>query len=664
MKKHLSAVRTPLGALIVGVAGLVLLLFAAYGLTRFASRGEVMGRVEVSGTQIGGLDEAQALSALVAVEEEYLGRPAVFNIEGKFVSMQPPEAGLDINEQAIADEALLVGRNGNVISEFAWWISHIFDTVHVPIRGSIDDVAIGEVFDTWDTEVIALPPSPGGVILTDGRPTPVYPEVGTGVDRPAARAIVEASLLARQPDQTSIPTTTIVPVLTDEDVDRAVDQAEAMLVEPIQLDHEDVDVVFTVDQLIEAFQSETISESEPRIVNSFDPELIDSYLNSIRDEVEAEPVNATFEISGDSISIVPGSSGTQIDAEETAVRLADAAMTAGRSGELPLVEAAEPEVTTEELESLNINHLVAQFTTYYDCCQDRVVNIHRIADEVDGAIVGSGQTFSLNDHVGQRTLEDGYLPAGTIIAGEVEDTVGGGVSQFTTTMYNAVFWGGYEDVEHKPHSYYFPRYPEGVEATLNWRSPDLRFRNNTDYGILIDTTYTDTSITVRIFGENDGRTLKGEQSDGQSRAWVDTEGGPNALHVKGSVSDRFAETDPPEPRYEPNPDFGVNQEDQTQTELGGWSVTVTRRILLGGDETEVVSEQEWTVRYAPRFAVFEVHPCMVPGTSTACPTTTTVPPTTVPPTTVPPATTVPPPPPTTTTPPPTTTAPDQGQDSS
>ena len=162
------------------------------------------------------------------------------------------------------------------------------------------------------------------------------------------------------------------------------------------------------------------------------------------------------------------------------MRLADAAMTAERTGELPLVEAAEPEVTTEDLESLNINHLVAQFTTYYDCCQDRVVNIHTIADEVDGAIVGSGQTFSLNDHVGQRTLEDGYLPAGTIIAGEVEDTVGGGVSQFTTTMYNAVFWGGYEDVEHKPHSYYFSRYPEGVEATLNWRTPDLKFRNNTD----------------------------------------------------------------------------------------------------------------------------------------------------------------------------------------
>ena len=114
---------------------------------------------------------------------------------------------------------------------------------------------------------------------------------------------------------------------------------------------------------------------------------------------------------------------------------------------------------------------------------------------------------------------------------ELEDTVGGGVSQFTTTLYNAVFWGGYEDVEHKPHSYYFSRYPEGVEATLNWRSPDLKFRNNTDRAILIDTRYTDTSITVRMFGENDGRTLKGEQSEGRSRAWADPEGGPNAIEL-------------------------------------------------------------------------------------------------------------------------------------
>ena len=309
------------------------------------------------------------------------------------------------------------------------------------------------------------------------------------------------------------------------------------------------------------------------------------------------------------------------------------------SGDLPC-RGRRPEVTTEYLEGLDINHLVAQFTTYHDCCEDRVVNIHRIADEVDGAIVLSGQTFSLNDHVGQRTLEDGYLPAGTIIAGEVEDTVGGGVSQFTTTLYSAVFWGGYEDVEHKPHSYYC--YPEGggnaqlakprpqVPQQHRQRDPDRH----------------------HLHGHLDHRPdIRGERRSDPERGavgWPEPGLGghrrrPQRLACQGLVSDRFALTDPPEPRYEPNPDFGVNQQDQTQTELGGWSVTVTRRICSVATRT-VVEEQEWTVRYAPRFAVYEVHPCMVPGTSAlphhdnrptdhrcpdhAAPTTTAPPPTT------------------------------------
>ncbi len=636
--------RFSLSALGVAIGLVVVFMLACYGLTRFASRGEVMGRVEVAGTALGGLDTEQALTALVAVEDAFVSRPAVFSIEGKFASIQPAEAGLDIDEEAIADEAMMVGRGGNPISEFAWWLTHIFSTVEIPIRGSIDATHVEAVFDTWDAEVIALPANQGGVTLVDGQPTAVYPQVGTGVDRPAAAAVVEATMLAIESEQATIPTTTIVPQLTDADVDQAVVEAQRMLDGPIRLVAEDNDVDFTIDQLTEAFRSETVTETDTRIVSYFDVETVDALLDPVRGEVEAEPVNARFDISGDSISIVPGSNGTVIDAGEAAVRLADAGRTIERVGALPLVEGAEPDRTTEYLEGLGIEHLVSQFTTYYDCCQDRVVNIHTIADAVDGAIVGSGKTFSLNDHVGERTLEKGYLPAGTIVAGELEDTVGGGVSQFTTTLYNAVFWGGYEDVEHKPHSYYFSRYPEGVEATLSWRTPDLKFRNNTDNAILIDTRYTDTSITVRIFGANDGRTLKGEQSGGKSRVWADKEGGPDALHVKNEVSDRFALTEPGDIRYVANPDLGVDAQVQTQSASGGWSVTVRRWILRDGDPDRMVDEEEWTVRYAPKFAVIEVHPCRVPGTSAACPTTTTS-------TTAPPSTT-------TTTPEPTTTAPE------
>jgi hypothetical protein len=184
-----------------------------------------------------------------------------------------------------------------------------------------------------------------------------------------------------------------------------------------------------------------------------------------------------------------------------------------------------------------------------------------------------------------------------------------------------VFWGGYEDVEHRPHTLYFSRYPEGIEATLAWRSIDVKFRNNREHAILIDTRYTDTSITVRFFGFNHGRTLVGEQSGGQLHMRVASEGGSEALHVKGHRSERYNLVDPPAPEYRPDPDLPVEAERRVQGEAQGWMINVTRTILKGG--TDLIEEREWVVRYLPQRAIFEVHPCMVPGTSTPCPTTTT-----------------------------------------
>jgi hypothetical protein len=361
-------------------------------------------------------------------------------------------------------------------------------------------------------------------------------------------------------------------------------------------------------------------------VHSFDPAVIDTYLDPIRAEYEAAPVDARFAINGDNISIVPGSNGTRIDETEAALKLLQAGFTTGRVGALPLVEDADPDVTTEELEALGIVHLVSQFTTYHACCEPRTANIQLMADAVDMAIIPAGNPFSLNGYVGQRTTEKGYLPAPTIIAGELEDTIGGGVSQFATTTYNAVYWGGYEDIEHKPHSYSFRRYPEGIEATINWRIPDLVFRNDTDQAILIDTQYTDDSITVRIFGDNDGRTVKGDHRAGQTNITVVYRGGEDAIHVDSSVSERFAVTSPPADRYEGVPGFGLNQVDQVQEAAEGWTVTVTRRLLRGG--AELISERTWTVVYLPQRNIFQVHPCKVPGRESTCPTTTTLPPST------------------------------------
>jgi vancomycin resistance protein YoaR len=110
-----------------------------------------------------------------------------------------------------------------------------------------------------------------------------------------------------------------------------------------------------------------------------------------------------------------------------------------------------------------------------------------------------GETFSVNGTVGQRTTQKGFVEAGAIREGEHVNEVGGGVSQFATTTFNAAYFAGLDITTYQAHSEYFTRYPRGREATMGYPAPDLKFKNNTPYGILVWTSYTDSSVTVTLY---------------------------------------------------------------------------------------------------------------------------------------------------------------------
>lgn len=620
-------------------------MLGIYGVARWASAGEVMGSVTVLDVELGGTTPNVASQALADLEARLADMPATIAIEDTQVTVLPTQAGFDLDEDALVKEAMAVGRTGNPVSDFLWWLTHLVGSTEIEPQGSLDPDALETMLDEYDTAIIGDPPFEGSIELEDGAIVARYPRPGRRVARELAAELLLTNFLDPLRPPVELPVREEAPVLTPADVDAARAEAELMLSGPIVLTAEDeTSLTFSVDDLKRAFVAET-RQDPPGIELGFAPDAIETRLAEVRQEFESAPVNARFEISGYEVGIIPGRNGTLLEADDTVEVLVAAARTSLRRAELPLVEGAEPEVTTADLEALDIRHLVSQFTTYHDCCAARVTNIHLMADEVDGAIVAPGREFSLNEYVGPRTEEEGYLPAGTIIGGEIVDTVGGGVSQFATTFYNAVFWGGYEDVTHKPHSFWFDRYPEGIEATISWPLPDLVFRNDDESGVLIKTEYTDTSITVKFYGNNEGRILSGENSNGNLSVGVVAEGGSGAKQVRGDRSERFDFRDPPEPLYRPNPDLEVDESRTVQRPRQGWSLTVTRTITIDGETIT----QEWPVRYIPQQEIIEVHPCKVPDSSESCPTTTTTTVTTVPPTTEPQETT------TTTAPPESTT---------
>lgn len=155
--------------------------------------------------------------------------------------------------------------------------------------------------------------------------------------------------------------------------------------------------------------------------------------------------------------------------------------------------------------------LLPGFTTFHNCCESRVTNIHVMADQLHGMVVAPGETFSMNQRLGPRLESDGYVRAGILLDGELYCcdhplNIGGGTSQMATTLYNAVFRNGFEIIAHRPHSRYINRYPLGIEATLGYTSPDVVFRNDTSTPLTILTSYTNTSITVDLLGDDLGRT--------------------------------------------------------------------------------------------------------------------------------------------------------------
>lgn len=276
-------------------------------------------------------------------------------------------------------------------------------------------------------------------------------------------------------------------------------------------------------------------------------------------------------------------------------------------------DLAPPAIYEEVAEEHGVLHLISGYTIHHDCCEPRVANLELFSDTVTGALVDPGERLSLNRLVGPRTTDKGYQPADTWTGDRVSDSVGGGISQYAATMYNAIFWGGFIGSYSRAHSVYFPRYPPGIEGTLYYPYIDLVFRNDTESPVLVVSDYTDTSLTVKLYGDNDGRAVMGEWKDGWHTLDVVTQGGPDARVVNGQVSRPYRYVDPPSTRYISNPDLGIGESIVIEPARKGWTVRVDRTVTANGRDRD----QSWWVSYRPVRAIIEAHPCVISNTCPA-----------------------------------------------
>jgi vancomycin resistance protein YoaR len=590
-----KTLRIALIAALVPVA-LALMVGIVFASDRLTKGGEVLGRVVVADVELGGLGQGDTLAAVRALEDRMVGTPVPVTVAGHSFALDPAAVSFNIDEATLAARAMEHGREGHLGTQFGWWVTHFFgdDGRRLDLPYTYDEAALAAIVGEWEVEGIANPPFPGEVVVHDGGVAFRYPTPGTGIDRDQAAALLGAALGDPGRAGVTLPTRVLDPPLADADVDAAVAEAESLLAGDVTLISAPAADELVVPASVlgrSLVVNRDDAASPPAFVISWDPVPLQAFLEPHVARLSTEPANAELLIDDttDEITIKPSVATFEPDPAALAGQVDAAARSVTRVAYLAYREGAQPEVTTADIEALGITGLIGEFTTNHHCCEARVTNIHLIAEATDGALVMPGETFSLNAYVGQRTTAKGYVRAPAIIGGALECcdspiNIGGGTSQFTTTLYNASFFAGLEDVSHTPHSDYISRYPEGREATLGWPQPDLVFRNNTGHALVIKTLYTDTSVTAKIYGDNGG------------------------LEVEAGLSGRYNYTGIVT-RYERNPDLPCGEERVKSAGSGGWSVDVFRYITYpdGRQATE-----KWTWHYSGLYRIVERGPACPP----------------------------------------------------
>ncbi|MHB1016968.1 MAG: VanW family protein [Coriobacteriia bacterium] len=586
----------PLGAR-VGLISVVVLVVVLVGVAvaDVAMTGDrIHAGVRVGAVDVGGMMRSAAARAITDAVTERAETPVKLVVEGESWDVGAQSIDLSVDATGLAGAAYSVGR-GTFLEVVSERVRATFGEVSIPLELTCDDDAMAQLVESINT-AIAQPPQDAGVVVEGVSVTRVPPVDGHGVDIDEARDAILAAFLSEE-RTAAVELVTLKPAIDEARADGAYEAARAMVSAPLELYYEDK--TWTVEPATIggwiAFRSAESTEGpvlEAYIVSA----EVSSTILPLVAEVGRPAQDASFSTSAGAVSIVPAQDGLSADAEDLTTRLEALLTGTGERRTELTMRRVEADLTTEEAKGLGIVERISTFTTEYSASnKPRVNNIHTLADALDSTLLAPGETFSFNGTVGERTAAKGYEEAPAIVNGKLVPQLGGGICQVNTTLFNAVFFSGLPVVERRNHSQYISHYPKGRDATVSWGGPDFKFKNDTPNWILIATGYTNSSVTISIYGTDPGYEVAYETGP-----WTNI-------------------TNPPV-REVKDASLPVGTRVIDERGVSGRTIVVTRIVTKGGAE---IRRDSFKSVYRPTEEVVRVgtKPAIVPST----PTTATTP---------------------------------------
>ena len=559
-----------------GAVGALLLIVVAalVGMAFAGPRSELAPGITIAGVDVGGLNVDEARKLLESRSRELEGTAVTFTAGKQRFAVTPEQLSIDVDWAGAVARAQRVGGGFGPVRGYHRLHARL---TGIDIAPDIQAYAAALEFKVSQFAQATDGPHVEASLRLRGLAIEAVPgQSGQKLDREGTeRALVAAlgSLVRAGPVQLPVE---VDPVqVTTDDLAAAKLQAELAISSPVRLAYGETRFKLPRWRIAELLSLPRDAATKVAIAGP----RADAYFEKLQATVDRDPVDARFEVRSGGIRIVPAQEGLTLDVPGTAKELLAAAISPNRRVAEIAVATAQPERTTADAKAMGIERRLSSYTTPYAGSADRISNLRLAVSLLDGALVAPGGTFSLNQEVGERTLERGFRSAPVIIADEFAEDVGGGVSQVGTTVFNAAWEAGVKIAERHPHSLYISRYQLGRDATVNYPDLDLKFVNDTPKWMLVAGAAGDYGITVSIYG-----------------------GGPERRVLSGEATIRV--TGPPRIKRIPDPELLTGK---TQIESEGspaQATSVTRTVYDA--QGNVLRDETWNTSYRGEFRIVRV----------------------------------------------------------
>lgn len=535
--------------------------------------------VSVGGLSLGGQTKTVATANLGKLAKELAGQDVnVLYADKKWVA-SPAKLGVEVDVDETLDRAFALGRTGSVLKDTRTRMSLWFNKRDLaPVLDKKD-----AKFDAFITEVakeVDHPAEDAGIKIVEGNVVIANSKNGLTVIQNVLALRLLTAFGNPKKQSILVPVKTQKPDIHEDALSEKKNMVTQMIDAPLELTYKQENWTITEEQIIEWISFRKVREGVVWSLDvEFDSEKAALEIEKLTENIASEPKDAQFEIVDDTVAIVPSENGVKVDIKRAIEGMLEASKSSDSRQAMLATEVAEPKLTTEDAKEMGIKEKVSGYTTHYSASQtSRVHNIKTLAGELDGVILAPDETFSFNGNIGPRTAGKGYKEAPAIINGELQPSLGGGVCQVATTLFNTVFFGGYEVVERSNHSLFISHYPTGRDATVSYGGPDLKFKNNTKHYMLIKAYATSSALTINFYSTSRGVEVAYTTSAPSNYKTYPTKYEDDATLAKGVTKVK---------------DHGSP----------GRDVTVKRITRIDG---KVVKEEKFFSRYKPKTAVIRV----------------------------------------------------------